>query len=45
MPIFEKQEVLLKEAVGTPILVTNNNSTKIPFVGQLHVYSNLPSLQ
>lgn len=43
MHIFEKQEVLLKEAVGTPILVTNNN-TKILFVGQVHVYSNLQSL-
>lgn len=41
--IFEKQKVFLKEAVGTPILVTNNNNTKIPF-GQVHVCSNLPSL-
>lgn len=40
--IFEKQEVLLKEAVGTAILLTNN--TKILFVGHVHVYSDLPFL-
>lgn len=44
MRIFEKHKVVLKEAVGTHILVRkNNNNTKIPF-GQVHVYSNLPSL-
>lgn len=40
-----KQEVLLKEAVGTPLLITLNNNTKTLLVGQVHVYSNLPSLQ
>lgn len=41
---FKKQTVLLKEAVGTPLLVTINNNTEILLVGQGHVYSNLPSL-
>lgn len=41
---FKKQTVLLKEAVGTSLLVAINNNTKILLVGQVHVYSNLPSL-
>jgi len=43
--VFEKQEVLLQEAGGTPVLATNSNSTKLPFAGQVPVYSSSPALQ